>query len=225
MPIPTRDGLRDPFHGMEINADLIASSFVYSAGYGRYLRPHFFLGDLLRKERHDGVEVLVSGREYARDMAAPAAMLQGETIFVRQESIRREVWSLIEEWQWYQQEGPLDRALRGFGDHLPADDLLERVTEAETETVILHEKNGGTYTRRVAVDVQRSSRGPRGTSSPMPFPPSRPWWRRGTPLPCTSISPTYAACAGSCFRNCSRPTTGGARTAISPRYAIPWSGG
>jgi hypothetical protein len=139
VPVPTADGPQDPFHGPEINAGLLADSFVYSAGYGRYLRPHFFLGDLLRRERHDGTEVLVSGREYARDMAAPAAMLQGETIFVREESIRREVWSRIEEWQWYKQDGALDRAVRGFGDHLPLDDLLEQVTTAETETVVLHE--------------------------------------------------------------------------------------
>jgi hypothetical protein len=138
-PIPTVEGPRDPFHGTEINAELREHSLVYSAGYGRYLRPHFFLGDLLRRAWHDDVEVLVSGREYARDMAAPAAMLQGNTVFIRQESIRREVWSRIEEWQWYKQDGALDRALRGFGEHLPPDDLLERATLAETETVILHE--------------------------------------------------------------------------------------
>lgn len=137
--IPMASGLWDPFHGAEINADLLRESFVYSAGYGRHLRPHFFLGDLLRQERHDGVTVLVSGREYARDMAAPMAMLQGDTVFVRQESICREVWARIEEWQWYRQEGALDRALRGFGDHLPPEGLLERVTTTETETVILHE--------------------------------------------------------------------------------------
>lgn len=138
-PIPTAEGPRDPFHGAEINAHLLGDSFVYSAGYGRYLRPHFFLGDLLRRERQDGVDILVSGREYARDMAAPAAMLQGDTVFIRQESIRREVWSRIEEWQWYKQDGALDRALRGFGEDLSPDDLLERVTTAETETVLLHE--------------------------------------------------------------------------------------
>jgi hypothetical protein len=137
--VPTSGGPCKPFDGADINAALLSNSFVYSAGYGRYLRPHFFLGELLRRESHHGLDILVSGREHARDMAAPAAMLQGHTVFVRQESIRREVWSLIEEWQWRKQDGALDRAMRGFGDQLAPDALLERATEAETETVILHE--------------------------------------------------------------------------------------
>jgi hypothetical protein len=139
LDIPTASGACNPFEGADINAALLSDSLVYSAGYGRYLRPHFFIGDLLRRESHDGLEILVSGREHARDMAAPAAMLQGTTVFVRQESIRREAWSRIEEWQWHQQDGALDRAMRAFGDPLAPDDLLEHVTAAETETAILHE--------------------------------------------------------------------------------------
>jgi hypothetical protein len=139
LDIPTAGGICNPFDGTNINTALLPDSLVYSAGYGRYLKPHFFVGDLLRRESHEGLEILVSGREHARDMAAPAAMLQGTTVFVRQESIRREAWSHIEEWQWHKQDGALGRAMRTFGDHLAPDDLLERVTGAETETAILHE--------------------------------------------------------------------------------------
>jgi hypothetical protein len=139
LEVPTVGGTCDPFNGTDINGELLSNSLVYSAGYGRYLRPHFFVGDLLRREFHDGVDILVSGREHARDMAAPVAMLQGTTVFVRQESIRREAWSRIEEWQWQKQDGALDRAMRGFGDPHDPEDLLATVTTAETETVILHE--------------------------------------------------------------------------------------
>jgi hypothetical protein len=138
LAIPTPSGPRNAFDGAEINEALLPDSLVYSAGYGRYLRPHFFVGDLLRRTFHGDLEILVAGREHARDMAAPSAMLQDRTVFVRQESIRREVWSDIEEWQWRKQNGALDRALRAFGGET-SEELLDRVTAAETETAILHE--------------------------------------------------------------------------------------
>ena len=78
----------------------------------------FFLGRLLRVEERAGFTILVSSCEYARELAAPPAMLQGRTIFVRMESARRYLWEKIEEWQWRKQDNAMKRAHRRLRLHL-----------------------------------------------------------------------------------------------------------
>lgn len=138
--VPLGELCHDPFDSETINQELIPKGLVYSAGYGRFVKPHFFLGTLERHEKRDGIRVLVSAREYARDMSAPPAMLLGDTIFVRRDALRRVLWEKYEEWKWRKQ--PLDamaRAVSGYGfDEAPAE-ALEAMTEQELETVILHE--------------------------------------------------------------------------------------
>ncbi len=144
-PLPLPSGPCGPFEAEAANGELLPLGLVYGAGLGRGGRPTFFLAELAREERRDGFPVLVAGRELARDMAAPPAMLQGETITVRTDAIRREVWSKVEEWQWQHRDGPLDRAMRLFdavGDGGP-EGLLERVTTAQVEAATLHEVGEG----------------------------------------------------------------------------------
>jgi len=144
-PLPLPSGPHDPFETAAVNAELLPLGLLYGAGLGRGGRPTFFLAELAHEERREGFPVLVAGRELARDMAAPPAMLQGETITVRIDAIRREVWSKIEEWQWQHRDGPLDRAMALFdqaGDGGP-EGLLERVTTAQVEAVTLHEVGEG----------------------------------------------------------------------------------
>src|SRR4030067_1013393 len=54
-----------------------------------------------------GPTTRLSSCEYARELAAPPAMLQGRTIFVRLESVRRYLWEKIEEWQGRQQDNAM----------------------------------------------------------------------------------------------------------------------
>jgi len=127
-PLPIAHGELDPFDAEAANHELLPRGCVYSAGYGRWRKPVFFLGRLLRVEERAGFTIVISTCEYARELAAPPAMLQGRTIFVRLESVRRFLWERIEEWQWASYEFVAD-----------PEAALQRMAENEMETMILHE--------------------------------------------------------------------------------------
>lgn len=128
-----------PFETDRINAQLFDQGLVYSAGLGHKGRPHFFLGDLERRERLDDYHILVSGREYARDLSAPPAMALGDTIFVRRESFRRLIWEKLEEWRWHKLDNPMGRAIAHYDFDADIDAALDAMTENEVEAVVLHE--------------------------------------------------------------------------------------
>ncbi len=139
-PLPLAGGACDPFEAEAVNRELLPNGYVYGGGYGRAGKPIFFLAALARSEKREGCTVHISGCEYARDLEAPPAMLQGRTIYVRQESLRRYLWEKIEDWRWNRKAGPMQEALAAYG--FRDDDLdgsLARMTEYETETMILHE--------------------------------------------------------------------------------------
>ena len=142
-PVPVTSGEHDPFEADTINRDLVPEGFVYSAGFGRFRRPHFFLGRLHRAERRDGFDVLIADCEYARDLIAPPAALLGNTIYIRREAVKSFLWSKVEEWGWKQQDNALGRALAYYDFKQQPDAALERMTEAESEAMILHELGEG----------------------------------------------------------------------------------
>lgn len=129
----------DPFESERVNQALIPEGLIYSGGYGGCGVPHFFLGQLLRRETREGFEVLVSGTEYARDLAAPPAMLQGRSIFVRRESLRRLLWERIEEWNWKRGAGPMEKALAHYAFENDTATALEAMTDHELDVAVLHE--------------------------------------------------------------------------------------
>jgi hypothetical protein len=137
--LPLDDAPADPFDSDAVNRELVPQGYVYSGGYGRHSKPHFFLGRLERVEAHDGCTVLVSSCEYARDLDAPPAMLQGRTIYVRLESLRRYLWEKIEESNWSRSREAMDRALDAYRFADGVDAALDRMTEAESRVAILHE--------------------------------------------------------------------------------------
>lgn len=139
-PLPIDGHAIDPFDGDAINAQLVPRGCVYSGGHGLFRKPQFFLGALTRTVIEDGVTFHISGCEYAREIGAGPAMALGETVFVRQESLRRFVWEKVEEWRWKQnQNTPLARALNCYSDASDLDRTLEQMTDNETATLILHE--------------------------------------------------------------------------------------
>jgi hypothetical protein len=138
-PLPLESGAADPLAAEEANRELLPQGLVYSAGYGRFQKPVFFLGALARVEEREGCRVIVSSCEYARELAAPPAMLQGRTIYVRLESVRRYLWEKIEEWQWRKAGGRMARALAGYDFVADPEGALARMAENETESMILHE--------------------------------------------------------------------------------------
>jgi hypothetical protein len=140
--VPVQSGAADPFDSDSVNRDLVPHGYVYSGGYGRFHKPIFFLGRLLREEERGGFTILISSSEYARELAAPPAMLQGRTIYVRQESARRFVSEKIEEWQWARRDNAMGRAVASC-DTADRDVLLERLSDDAMHIMILHELGEG----------------------------------------------------------------------------------
>jgi hypothetical protein len=130
----------DPFAAAEVNRELLPRGLVYGAGIGRFGKPHFFLGRLQRHETVDDLEVLVCECEYARDLTAIPAALQQDTVVVRREALRQWLWEKAEAWALKRQPGPLARALAAHGYAEDPAGALERMTDAETDSVILHER-------------------------------------------------------------------------------------
>lgn len=138
-PLPLGDSELDPFDAEAANRELLPRGCVYGAGYARMRKPMFFLGKLLRVEQRAGFTIRISSCEYARELAAPPAMLQGRTIFVRLESVRRYLWERIEEWQWRRQGGAMAQALAHYDFVADPEQALARMADNEMETMILHE--------------------------------------------------------------------------------------
>lgn len=129
----------DPFESEAINRELQRRGLVYSAGYGRFGKPHFFLARLLSVERCRHYTVFVSAEEYARDLTAPPAMTRGTAIFVRRESLRRAIWERVEEWGWKRKNSAMTRAMSAYEREPDLDRVLEQITDNEVETLVLHE--------------------------------------------------------------------------------------
>lgn len=129
----------DPFESRTVNEALLPEGLVYGAGIGRYRKPHFFLGELKRKEEREGLTIYVTGCEYARDLSTLPAAYQDGAIFLRTDALKRALWEKVELWGQKKPEGAMKSALQCYGfDHDPEAALL-RMTEAESEAVILHE--------------------------------------------------------------------------------------
>ncbi|MBZ0104350.1 MAG: hypothetical protein K8H84_01855 [Sulfuricella denitrificans] len=129
----------DPFETAAINRELLPHGLVYSGGYGGHAAPHFFLADLIRADRREGLPVLIAGREHARDMAAPPAMLLDGTLFIRRESMRRMLWEKIEEWRWKKKQDAMARAMACYDFDADFNQALEQMTDNEVESALLHE--------------------------------------------------------------------------------------
>lgn len=137
--IPLPDGAVDPFESRRINDQLLRTGHVYSGGYGRHCKPHFFLAELREHEQRDGMQIYVSGRELARDLDAPPGMLLDRSIFVRTEALRRWLWERFEEWRWNRKNDAMGRAVAHYPFAEAPEAALDAMTEAEKEAVILHE--------------------------------------------------------------------------------------
>lgn len=154
-PLPVYRERIAPFDEAAVNARLRSHGLVYGSGLGAGGKPLFFLGTLLSTERRDGLEVIVVADEHARDLAAPPAMLRDGTITVRRESLRRVLWERIEAWQWRQRDPRLGALLDAYGFTDDPDDALERMTEHEIETVVLHELGEARAGDRLGPDWER----------------------------------------------------------------------
>jgi hypothetical protein len=139
-PLPFADRLFDPFDVDHINEQLDPYGLVYSAGYGSNNKPLFFLGHLERREEPGGASVWVAGRELARDLMAPAAMSQGDRIYIRRESFRRLLWEKLENWRWHRPDNAMGRAFTYYDFEDNLEYALDQMMEKELDVVLLHEQ-------------------------------------------------------------------------------------
>jgi Family of unknown function (DUF6866) C-terminal domain/Family of unknown function (DUF6866) N-terminal domain len=138
-PLPLGGRSYHAFEVAAINAVLVPQGLVYGGGYGRFGKPHFFLAQLERHERRQGLTLFVSDREYARDLSAlPAALLDG-AVFLRRDALRRWLWDKIEIWGVRKSDGALKAALGCYGFAGDAVQAVETMSQQEAETLILHE--------------------------------------------------------------------------------------
>jgi len=138
-PVPVGNARFSPFDACAINARLNPLGYVYSSGYGPGMKPVFFLGTLEVYREHDDYLLLVSGKELARDLAAPPAMSLDGTIFIRRESLRRMLWERLEEWRWNRPDNAMKRAIACYDFENDPEAALEAMTDNELRTVMLHE--------------------------------------------------------------------------------------
>ena len=128
-----------PFANELINTLLDEKKLVYNAGLGIRCRPHFFIAELDDIIQHDDYTIYISGKEFARDMAAPPAMAQEKNIFIRRESLRRVIWEILDDARVSGLDNPLTRAMSFYDFESDAENALTTMTDAEMPYVIQHE--------------------------------------------------------------------------------------
>lgn len=138
-PLPMAGQRCDPFDVEAVNAALGPQGLVYGAGYTAPGRASFFLGQLESVQQREGVRVRVSGREYARSLAAPPAALQDGTIYLRRESLQRWLWEKYEAWTLRRPAGAFQAALDAYGHADDAELAVPRMAQAQAESLLLHE--------------------------------------------------------------------------------------
>lgn len=129
----------NPFDTEAINYNLLSRGYIYSGGIGAKSIPHFFIAEYESQRRHKGYRVLVSAKEYARDLTAPPGMSLPKTIFVRKESLKRMIWEKLNEWYWNRPRNAMAAAFSYYDFDNNLEGSLEQMTDTETETVVLHE--------------------------------------------------------------------------------------
>ncbi len=129
----------DPFDAEAINHNLLPERLVYSAGLGRNTHAHFFLGVLEKHHQHHDFNIMVVADEYARDLTAPPAMSQGNTIYIRREAFRRMLWEQYEQWLWNKPDNAMARALRYYPFESHLENALDQMTSNELDSAVLHE--------------------------------------------------------------------------------------
>ncbi len=142
-PLPFGDLGFDPFDAPGLNAALAPHGLVYGAGLASATRPTFFLAQLdSLQPRGDGLTLQMCGRELARGLLAPPAMLgPGKTIVVRRESLARWLWEKHEAFSLRRFDGPFKALVDTYGLHdVPSFvAALPQLVDDQCETLVLHE--------------------------------------------------------------------------------------
>jgi hypothetical protein len=146
VPVPCGPaaGTLDPFDITAINDCLRPLGLLYGAGLVGAERPVFFLAELHGTHTCDGLEVLTAGRELARGLNAPLAVLDRASdepvIVLRRESLARWCWEKFETWSLRRREGSaFHAAVQAYGLDRDFEAALPRWLDEQSEVLVLHE--------------------------------------------------------------------------------------
>lgn len=137
-----------PFDVRPINSVLAEHGYIYGGGYGNMLKPVFILAELSEKGTISRYTIYIAGREIARDLSTSVAMIQGNTIFARQETMHQFLWGKFEEMKARTCHGALFHAFSEYGISRDMErkvspenlwKLIEQITREELSTYIHHE--------------------------------------------------------------------------------------
>jgi hypothetical protein len=140
LPLEISGETLDPFSDEMVNELLRPHGLVYSAGLEGCVRAQFYLAELESEERQpDGLTLRVSGRELARGLSAPAAMTRENSIYLRREALRRQLWERFEVWRWSSAKNALAEAYACYDMQGDVEAALYLMTDKELETIRQHE--------------------------------------------------------------------------------------
>ena len=136
-----------PFNVRDINSILMNKGFLYGAGYGDHLKPSFLFANILKKLKSGKYSIHVVGKEIARDLSTAPAMLQGNTIIARYETMKFFIMEKYEELKSNKYRTALSSAFSEYGipknKHHKLSETLEHrlsdIAQKELDTYIYHE--------------------------------------------------------------------------------------
>ena len=145
LPIPINGENIDPFLLPPINTILSDENHIYGAGYGRSMKAVFFMAEVLEERLVEGCPTLILGKEKARELSSPFAMLQDGMIYIRKEPMRFFFWDQIQEINPSCRIA-MQQALAAFGlikegslDRKKLISVFDEIVEKELEIFIYHE--------------------------------------------------------------------------------------
>jgi hypothetical protein len=136
----------DPFQLPVINGHLSSGNHLYGAGYGRSLKAVFFIAEVLEDRLVEGCQAMILGKEKARELSSPFAMLQDGVIYIRKEPMRFFFWDQIQEVNASSRIA-MQQALSCYGliedtcffDREKLIDIFDTIIDQEVEIFIYHE--------------------------------------------------------------------------------------
>lgn len=128
-----------------INKAENGSGLFYGAGHGRSMKSIFFLSEVRERFAVGNCPVLLLGREYAREMASPFAMVQDGQVVIRTEPLRFFLYDHIQElrsscrssFRFFLQH--YDLLKKGALDQQRLPTNLDRIAARELDLFIYHE--------------------------------------------------------------------------------------
>lgn len=94
----TVDGISCPPDDVDaVNGPATEQPFFYGAGHGRSMKAIFFLGEVRDRLTVEDCPVVLLGREHAREMASPFAMVQEAQVIIRTDPLRFFLYDHLQE--------------------------------------------------------------------------------------------------------------------------------